>query len=323
MLIFTLFVTGCAKTTLVSTETPQLTATFTLEAATQTSLPSKVLLYVLENGWNTSLIQDTVMELSSAAGWSFEAKDAFAPESLTSDVVAAVFVGIPNDISALLQNQSIHFIIFSHEDLQPADNVSALIARPADLAFIAGYIAEITAEDWRGGALIGSGGAHSENEKNAFRNGGWYLCGLCNPKYAPYPGFPTVEQQSIGADWTSWQVSADALLANRVKVAYLAPEASSAEVSGYLTRMGVKLLGQGMPPSAAQDNWITSLNWDTDQALRYAWQRLVNGENGQAVPIEVMMEYTNEDLLPVGRQRLVNEVISLLRNGMIDTLPVP
>ncbi len=323
LLLFILLVSGCARSETSSTASPQSTATLTLEAATQTSLPSKVLLVTLEDGWNTGLIKDTVLELSGASGWSLEEKNTFAAEDLTSDTAAAVFLGVPGDLTALAQKPGIHFIIFSREEIQPANNISVLIARPVDLAFVAGYIAEITAEDWRGGALIGSDGVYSENEQRAFRNGGWYLCGLCNPKFSPYPGFPTVEQQSTGADWTAWQVSADALLANRVKVAYLAPEASSAEVSGYLARMGVKLLGQGMPPPEAQDNWITSLNWDTDNAFREAWQRLASGESGQAVRLAVMLEYTNEEMLPAGRQRLVSEVISLMQNGMIDPLPVP
>lgn len=323
LITFILLVSGCTNTEVASTAPPQPTATFTLDVATQTSLPSKVLLVTLEDGWNTALIRDTVLELTGGSGWLLEEIDTYTLEDLTSEIAAAVFLGNPDDLTALVQYQGIPFIIFSREEIQPSDNMSVLIARPVDLAFVAGYIAEITAEDWRGGALIGSDGVYSENEQRAFRNGGWYLCGLCNPKFAPYPGFPTVEQQSTSADWTTWQVSADALLANRVKVAYLAPEASSAEVSGYLARMGVKLLGQGAPPPEAQENWITSLNWDTQQAFKDAWQRLVSGESGQAVRLAVMMEYTNEDMLPAGRQRLVDEVISLLQNGMIDPLPVP
>jgi hypothetical protein len=87
----------------------------------------------------------------------------------------------------------------------------------------------------------------------------------------------------------------------------------------YLAQAGVNLIGSGPPPAGSLDHWVVSIRPDWESAVRQAWTRLAAGEAGFNQPAPLGLADRNESLLPDGRLRLVEQILSDLAAGYIDT----
>jgi hypothetical protein len=87
----------------------------------------------------------------------------------------------------------------------------------------------------------------------------------------------------------------------------------------YLAEAGVQLIGTAPPPPEAQDQWIASINPDIIAPLKAMWPDLLAGKGGLSLPASLTIGDIHAELFSPGRQRLVDELLSKLQAGYIDT----
>jgi hypothetical protein len=181
----------------------------------------------------------------------------------------------------------------------------------AQTAFIAGYIAAISAEDWRTGFLHTASSAQYVND---FVAGAEYFCGSCVPFSPPLNEYPLSAQ---AADSQSWQSAADQLLAQSVNVVYLSPDLEASGAAQYLAGFGVLHIGSGTPPPELTDSWIVSIGSDSVATLR---QVLPLALNGQPFDFSASLTFmnANPDLFGESRQASVQVVFADLTAGYIQ-----
>ncbi len=194
-----------------------------------------------------------------------------------------------------------------------AANLQTLLANGSEsgaAAFIAGYVAEMTAPDWRAGMLYSPASAGLVDD---FVAGGEYFCGSCAPVAPPYNEYPQAAQ---AADATNWQGAADQLLAQSVSVVYLAPELENSGAAQYLASFSVLLIGSGPPPADVAANWLATVSADPVAALR---QQLPLALAGELVTQSnsLVVSNANAAYLSAARQRNIQMVINDLLFGYI------
>lgn len=198
----------------------------------------------------------------------------------------------------------------------PEGQFSNLVSLPFDnsgadsAAFIAGYVAALTAEDWRAGILYTPASA---NLVNAFVAGAEYFCGACIPIAPPEADLPLVVQ---AGDAANWQAAAEQLLASNARVVYLTPELETSGAGQYLASFGLLLIGTGAPPADLAASWLASVLVDQLVLLR---QRLPLAFAGQ--PFDdgggLLLSQVNSAYLGEGRLADIQQVIDDLRSGFI------
>ena len=78
---------------------------------------------------------------------------------------------------------------------------------------------------------------------------------------------------------------------------------------------GVQMLGTKTPGDATlADFWIATIQPDFIKALQAAWPDLVAGAAGKFIPSPIELSNINEDILTIGKQRLVRETLEALGN---------
>src|SRR5690606_7314516 len=106
-----------------------------------------------------------------------------------------------------------------------------------DAAFVAGYMAAMTANDWRTGILYSPA---SVDLVEPYRSGASYFCGACVPLGPPNSRYPIAAQAASPGDW---QTAADQLMIEFVRVVYITPEMEASGAAQYLASYGVILIG--------------------------------------------------------------------------------
>ena len=86
----------------------------------------------------------------------------------------------------------------------------------------------------------------------------------------------------------------------------------------YLARSGIKIIGGTKHPEDINDAWVATLDFSLSQTFLDFWPDFAAGQDGQTVDVPLSMTYINDDLLSIGRQRLVREIIADLLAGYID-----
>ena len=199
----------------------------------------------------------------------------------------------------------------------PPSNLQVLSQGETDsgaAAFVAGYAAALSAEDWRAGMLYTPASAAIADD---FIAGAEYFCGACTPVAPPYVDYPQAVEAS---DVQNWQAAADQLLAQSVRMVYLAPELENSGAAQYLASYGALIIGSGMPPAEIAANWLASISADPVAALR---QQLPLALEGQPLGVVSSLAITNAnpDLLSLAKQSYIQLVINDLLSGYI-ALPV-
>lgn len=194
-----------------------------------------------------------------------------------------------------------------------AANLQTLLANATEsgaAAFIAGYVAELTATDWRAGMLYSQASAELVDD---FVAGGEYYCGSCAPVAPPYNEYPQFAQAT---DAANWQSAADQLLAQSVSVVYLAPELENSGAAQYLASFNILLVGGGAPPADATANWLASVSADPIAALREQLPLALAGE-----PVtqssSLVVSNANAAYLSDARLAYIQTIINDLLSGYI------
>ena len=336
LIFFTLaFLVSCASSDR-ATSTPTIPAPTPSPTASPTpSIPLVILVLPADMPQEQyNQYQTLVYDLAQANGMRFQVLN-----TLTTDDLALVgpslniVVALPPDPGlAMLTSAApgVQFLAVGIPDLPTLPNLSTVGSNgvPVDQqAFLAGYIAGMVAPEWKTGILYQKDTPGGETARNAFVNGFTFFCGTCRNPLFPQPagiypilvGIPTDAQEG---EYTAY---ADLLRRNVVKVVYVYPEIAIPELIDYITQSTEMLAIGEIPPDDenARAQWIVSIQPDLIASIKNIFSDLVAGNGGQVVPTPLFLADINSDLLGEGKLRLVQEVLTNLQNGTINTGVAP
>lgn len=317
-LAITLILAACgggSETPLEKTLTPTPEATATI---TPIPLPDTVVLVTqgITDPSDLPRIQQAVSDLAVSSGFAMETRDTLTMVDLGSHLKIVIFLAVPADLANMLAAApQTQFVVFASSELIPAANLSVIQSNPQYQAFLAGYASAILAADWRAAGLLPTDA--SGNLPQVFENGGNYYCGTCSPIYPPYVKFPLVGALPSGSDANAWIGAASQLIPNTIHVFYVAQQAASAELYNYLVSQNVFLLGGASPLPEAQPRWAGTIREDIVVPLQALWPQLTAGTGGQSIAANLIFTDVNPGFLSEGRLNAINEIIPLLRQGLI------
>ena len=306
------------------TQTPQPTVTPT-PTATPTPLPPLAIL--LNSGSSdkslASDLQSLITQLAGEAGMRVQVRPDLS--SLENNIDLRVVVALPPD-PGLAQLAASHpetqFLAVGIPDLKPAGNLSVIGAggdRPDRQGFLAGYIAAMISPDWHVGML---GVADSEAGKAAqtgFDTGVYFFCGLCRPAHPPFYTYPLYAELPAGASQADALGNARYLVDHAAQTVYVFPGADDPEILDYLAKAGVNMIGSSAPPPEVQDHWVASIRPQLLDAVKEAWPQLMDGEGGFSLETPLVISDQNPALFSPGKQHLVEQTMTDLLAGYIDT----
>jgi hypothetical protein len=273
----------------------------------------------------SSSIQSLLADLAAQAGWRLDVQPSLAPANLGEDVKVVVVLppdpGLAELVAAAPQTQFLAVGIPGAEAEPNLSVIGAQGASPDQNAFLAGYLAATITPDWRVGVLYGTD-AVGKSSQLGFASGVVYFCGLCRPAFPPFPqpSYPLLAELGEGAGQVDWQTAAEYFNTWDVRTVYVDPGIASTELLEFLSEEGFHLISAGPRPEGIQDNWVASITGgDLLQAVRQVWPDLVDGKGQASVDLGMTLTDVNEALLSPGRQRLVEEIMTALAGGFIDT----
>ncbi len=291
--------------------TPEITAT-------PTPAPDRIALYD-PSGLAGSSVTTLIGDFATAQALGFETLTAL-PSDLAGIKVLVLFDTPPNLTELAGSFTATQFLVAANPAPTVSANVSVITTRPEDLAFMAGFITTITAEEWRGGALVPE--EINNFFQEAFFNGGRYFCGQCTPIYAPSLYYPQIYPYVSGSDAVAVSVVATALVNDTsAKSVYLDPSGDLPEVLDSLPNTA--LLGSN-PNSTNLDRYAAILGVDAASAIADLLPDLLAGNGGQTVGARVaLLVVNNHELIGSGKQALFDQTALDLSEGRIDPLNVP
>lgn len=298
--------------------------------ATPTPLPPLAIL-IAPGGADQVLageLEQQMKSLAEAGKMRFQVRPSLTTADLTPDV--AIVAALPPDPGLAGLSQAApdtQFIGVGIDGLTAGGNLSVIHSRAydgEDLAFIAGYIAGVITPDWRAGILLPADQNTAAQLLQAYGNGLHFWCGLCQPLYAPFVVYPQSAQVTNPADPVATLSTVDTLTNLGVTTIYIPGEVSTSPLLEYIGQKQVVMIGSGTPPASVAQLWVVSLRTgDPLDSFRSAWDRLVSGNGGFEIEIPLELAETGAGLLDEARQRVVNEMLDELSNGLIDPGLVP
>lgn len=312
LLAIALVLGGCSFTGAV---TP--TETVSELIAPTSTIPAPLIILLNPAGSDPSIAGAAAEAASLYAqehGMRFEERVALDPAQIPGELTKLIVLA-PDPGALALATAAPHANVIAI-DFTPDDELPNLVSLHSGvsqeaIAFIAGYMAALSAEDWRAGMIYTPQSAHLVDD---FVSGVEYFCGLCIPAAPPNNDYPQAFQ---AADAQNWQGAADALLGQSIRVVYLAPELETSGAANYLASFGVLLIGSGAPPTEIGGNWIASIGMDPRTELRERLTAILAGR-----PVEssgsLALTNVNPGLLSEGRLAHVQALISDLLAGLIS-----
>ena len=261
-----------------------------------------------------SAVSEVASKYAGEHGMQFEQisilKPAELPPSLEKLIVLAPDPGVAALVAAAPEAQVIT-VGFSSET--SSANLTSLALpgnNESQVAFIAGYIAAMSAEDWRAGILYTAASAFIVND---FEAGAEYFCGSCAPVSPPFIEYPANAQTDV----QNWQTAADLLRSQSIKVVYLTPELENSGVGQYLSGFGVLLIGSGAPSADLASSWLVSIASNQTEMIQQLLPLALDGQTLQPVN-SLSFANANPDLFSQSRQTNVQLVIEDLMTGYIQ-----
>lgn len=308
-LLFALALSACAQQTPTATPTPapSLTPTDATPLVILLTSPQS------ETGLSNATFE-IVSKYASDHGMQFKhvtvLNPAEMPPSLQKLVVLAPDPGVSALAAAATQAQVITIGFAGDPNFGNITSLPLSGDHESQVAFIAGLIAAMSAEDWRAGVLYTGGRASIVND---FVTGAEYFCGSCDAVSPPYVNYPVIAQ----ADAQNWQSAIDLLLSQSVHVVYLTPDLETSGAAQYLANFGALIIGNGAPPPDLANSWLVSISSDPTAALRQLLPLALDGQPLNLVSA-ISLSNANTDLLSESRMSFVQQVIDDLLAGYIQ-----
>lgn len=334
ILIFAIFLSACGNNEPSVTSTPPPSET-PLIPPTLTSTPTTPLaILILPADLDpeaSNLYQKTVYDLAQASGLRFQVRNSITPEELTEPGLQIV-IAVPPDpgIAALAAAApNIQFFAINIPGIAAAGNISALgdNAQTDTTAFLAGYTAALITDEYRIGMMMPKDNPDAQRAAAAFRNGMIYYCGLCRliffPSFCLAENLQTCYPQYIeipsDEDPTRYGPYADYLILQRdVDTIFVHPGVAEPDLLTYIGTTGVSLIGT-FSPEERPGGWVMTIQPDVIKAIQNAWPQLIAGQGGLTVQSPLGLSDIDPNLLPPGKERVVQETLDNLQNGLINT----
>ena len=299
-----------------STSTPLPTLTPSPERVVLLAPPDANPAYV-------SSLENLIAELAGEAGLTWEVRSDLSSNDIDASLRLVIALPPnPNLESLASTSTEVQFLGVGISGLEPNVNVSLIGPkgfRFDQQGFMAGFIAAMITRDWRVGVIGLSDTQAGRGSLNGFINGAGYFCGTCIPVYPPYLYYPEHISLTQAEIDLSWRLAVDALVQSAVKTVYIPPEASNEPLLVDLVQHGMKIIGGEEPPQEFQSSWVATIRPDPGQAVRLIWEDLLADLGGVSLPMPLVIDDVNPDLLSPGRLKLAESVMQELLEGYIDT----
>jgi hypothetical protein len=314
---------GAGESAATSTSSPTDTPIVPPAATATPTIPLAVLVIPAELDPDTSnLYQKTVYDLAQASGFRFQVLNSLTPEGIEPGL--QVVIALPPDpgIAALAAAAPhVQFLAINIPGLSPGGNISVLSggAQSDIAAFLAGYTAALTTEDYRIGMMIPKDNPDAIRALNAYANGMKFYCGICRPIYYSAWSYPQYVEISAEEDQANYDAYADILILQyKVGTIYLYPDIAIPDLSTYIGTTGTSMIGT-VSPEQRPAGWVMTIQPDIIKAIQNAWPDLSSGKGGNAVQSPLGLSDIDPSLLSPGKQRLVEQVLNDLQAGLIST----
>jgi hypothetical protein len=303
---------------------PTQTTPIDVAVATFTPTPStaQVVLIALPGSdeSKTAALQETLADLAAQDGLSFETVTDLGDLQFTPDTRLVAAVPPDPGIADLAEtNPTIQFLAVGFPEVEVASNLSVIGAdgeRLDQQGFLAGYLAAVITQDWRVGTISQFDSPDGKAARNGFANGVIFFCGLCRPAYPPFIQYPVFVDLPSGGDL---QTVVDTLVGNAVKTVYVAPGVGDNTLLEALAQAGIQIIGNSTPPEQVANQWVASISIDEMGSVRQIWPRLLAGEGGLNLSTPLFLSERNAALFSLGRQRLVDKMLTDLLAGYVDS----
>jgi len=318
IILLAVMVAGCTKPT--STSVPPTPAPTETTAPATTEIPASLLL-VDPNGTATAETKAAVQNFATTNGLAYQ-EAADLGGDLTAVKVAVVFGDAANFKDQAVAQPATQFIFVGATNETAAGNISLVRNRPQDLAFMAGYLSSIVAEDWRAGGLLSSNTLPVDNIIDAFYNGGKLICNNCAPVYPPYPSYSPLYQDISGKTGGDMLADVDALAQFKIDTLFVSMQADLPEVLDAAEAAQMFLIGENAA-SANAARYAAILGYDVNTALETMLPVALAGRGGQTAVTKVMLVVANNtQKITPGKQAQFAVIAELLANDEIIPLSV-
>jgi hypothetical protein len=268
----------------------------------------------------SNLYQKTVYDLSQQAGYRFQVLNSLTPDGLDPGLKVVIAVaadpGIAQLAAAAPQAQ---FLTINIPNITPGGNISVLAdSTQTDMAaFLAGYTAAMTTEDYRIGMMIPKDNADAIRALNAYAKGMTYYCGTCQPVYFYNWKYPQYIEIPATEDLNNYDAYADILMSQyKVENIFLYPDIYTEDLATYIGTTGTSMIGT-ISPEQRPAGWMMTIQPDVIKAIQNAWPQLTGGQGGLTIQSPLGLADVDPDLLSEGKQRLVEQTLEQLQAGKI------
>jgi hypothetical protein len=316
LFIFALALTACSQ---VGGTTESTAAPSAIPLATQTSTPwpGTALFYASPESDPQLAAEARQILQSYASGQQliFEELATLPVENITPQTELILLIGPHEGLAELAAAapQARIIAIGAGQQVEAANLQLLTLSTKADeqAAFITGYIAALSTEDWRIGLIYTVESAHLAE---AFIAGMKFFCGSCKPVAPPYVVYPQIEHI---ADVQNWQPAADLLFSQFVRTVYLTPELETPAIHEYFFNRDLLLVGSRLSDPRISEGWLASVAADSLSTLRQQLPQALAGLplDGNASPLT--LTEINPSYLSDARLRNVQQVIDDLLAGFI------
>lgn len=334
ILVIAMMLSACGnnESSVTSTPLPSETPVIPPTLTATSTVPLAILILPADLDPEASnLYQKTVYDLAQASGMRFQVRNSMTPEELNEPGLQVV-IAVPPDpgIAALAAAApQVQFLAINIPGIAAGGNVSALgDTTQSDFpAFLAGYTAAMITDEYHIGMILPKDDPDAQRAAAAFRNGMIYYCGLCRVIYFPafclvenlqscYPQYIDIPSDEDPARYGPY---ADYLILQRdVETIFVHPGVAEPDLLTYIGTTGVSLIGTFLPEERP-GGWVMTIQPDVIKAIQNAWPQLIAGQGGLAVQSPLGLSDIDPTLLPPGKQRLVQETLDALQNGLIYT----
>lgn len=315
---------------------PGTPPTLSTPTSPQVSLAAKVILIIPEAAPADlgRLVESEISRLAVNEGLRLEVQATLDTSELTPEAKVVFFLSSTggmeeteasgNEANIILDMatsyRDIQFLAIGVPGLDAQDNLSVIDMKkttPVYQGFLAGYLAAAVTDEWRVGAIT-TDDPDGLAFRQGFQNGVIFFCGLCQPTYPPFSGYPLVASLPQNSPPDEWQAAANAQIDRAVKSIFIAPGAGDASLVEFLSQSELHMIGTSSPPPGSEAHWIATINIDIATSLETIWSELFAGHGGLAVSPPLKLTDINGQVLTPGRQRLIEEFIQEIQGGFVD-----
>ena len=273
-----------------------------------------------------SSLQTSLNDIIVQSGLRWQVRQQLTTDSLVPELRLVVVVPPDPGLAQLVASApGTQFLALGISGLESAPNLTTIAgegARPDQQGFIAGVIAAMLSADWRVGVISLSDTAEGRAARTGFLNGVVYFCGLCRPAHPPFYEYPLYIELASTATTAEWQEAANYMVDHDVQTVYVYPQAGDESMLSILAAGKLNIISSGEPPQTLRSSWVVSLSTDPLSLIQSQVEGLLNGSitsGGQSLVVPIQFTHINPLKLTPGKQRLVEQVLSDLQAGFIDT----